>query len=343
MPSQKNVTSYDVAALAGVAQSTVSRVLGSSDPSQFISEETIERVRKAAEQLGYSPNPLARALRGERTHMIGLVVREIGDPFFSGFIEVLSNEAREYDYHVILGHVHSDPHEGLQMARVLDSRQCDGMIFLGDLRNDDEVLRTLIREKHPVVALCRGKKVANIPTVNCNNEIGIRLLIDHLISLGHTDLAFIDGGWLGDISERRDAFLQYMANRSKEKYTWIQSEKDDFFCGYQSMFTLINRTPRPTAVLTSDDTMAVGAIRAANEAHLRVPEDISITGFDDIELSQYTIPSLTTVRQPIEAMAKIAIRNVIAQIEKKSLSDEDSFIQMVPELIIRNSSGPAPK
>jgi len=161
-----SITSKDVAALAGVSQSTVSRVLSSSDrANSFISEETSKRVRRAADQLGYSPNPIARALRGQPTNLIGLVVREIADPFFAGFIEVLSIMIREAGLNVVLGHAHSDPGQALEMAHVLDSRQCDGVIFLGDLRNDENAVKSILLENHPVVALCRGKSVFSLPTV----------------------------------------------------------------------------------------------------------------------------------------------------------------------------------
>src|SRR5271157_1277776 len=201
------VTSKDVAQLAGVSQSTVSRVLGQKGPSTFISDETAQRVREAAEKLVYSPNPIARALRGERTYILGLVVREISDPFFAEFIHTLSEQARKQSYHILLSHVHSDPTEGLEMVRVLDSRQCDGVIFLGDLRNDVDVMRSILSDKVPAVALCRGRKFTSIPTINCDNHLGINLIMDYLTSLGHLRIGFIDGGWLGDIRDRRDAFV----------------------------------------------------------------------------------------------------------------------------------------
>ena len=341
--SKRSITSKDVAALAGVSQSTVSRVLSSESDNGLIGEETAERVRLAAKQLGYRPNPIARALRGEHTYMLGLVVREIADPFFAGMIEALNAKARAINYNMILSHVHSDPDEGLQMARVLDSRLCDGIILLGDLRNDEQFIQMVLTEKQPMVALCRGSKIKSLPAINCNNREGMQSLIDYLLGLGHKRLAFIHGGWIGDIRERLDTFLEYRdKNLADTSFSWFQAELNSVEGGYRAMKQLLEMVPRPSAVLASDDSMAIGVLQAAYEAGLRVPQDISITGFDDIELAKYTIPALTTVRQPINKMAEKAIELIIDQVQGKKVQEASPFIEMEPKLIIRNSTKEPP-
>jgi DNA-binding LacI/PurR family transcriptional regulator len=339
MTSSFRVTSKDVAALAGVSQSTVSRVLGSSKTSGFISEETAQRVRYAAEQLGYSPHPIARALRGERTNLLGLIVREIADPFFAHTIELLSSETRKLGFSMVLGYAHSDPKEVLSMKQVLDFRQYDGMIFLGDLRNDQNVLQSIRNNNIPAVALCRGKKAIPIPTVNCDNTAGINMLLDYVIGIGHRRLVFIDGGWFGDNLERREAFIAYKeTHQTDATFNWIQADINDFNGGYKSMHNLLGMYPRPTAIIAADDALAIGALKAVADNRIRVPEEISITGFDDIELASYTCPSLTTVRQPLDAMIKKALEILLAHIEGNSSSPEDEFTAIKPELIIRAST-----
>jgi LacI family repressor for deo operon, udp, cdd, tsx, nupC, and nupG len=329
-----------VAELAGVSQSTVSRVLSAAPGSGLISDETAQRVRDAARQLGYSPNPIARALRGEHTHLIGLVVREIADPFFAGVIETLTATARKANYGMILSHAHSDPREGLEMARVLDSRQCDGVVFLGDLRDDQAVLRTILSERHPVVALCRGQRVRFLPTVNCDNRSGVHLLIDHLLGLGHRRIAFIHGGWIGDIRDRLEAFLEFKDNHPEgDLFTWLPAKTNNSDGGYQAMRSLLDLVPRPTAVMAADDAMAIGALKAAFDSGLTVPDDISITGFDDIGAAQFTIPSLTTVRQPIESMAVATMELMMSQIRGEDIPEGARFIEIMPELVIRDSTG----
>ena len=346
MPREKNVnnrniTSKDVAALAGVSQSTVSRVLSSNDrTNSFISKETSDRVKKAAVELGYSPNPIARALRGQPTNLIGLVVREIADPFFAELIEVLSIQIREAGLNVVLGHAHSDPGQALEMAHVLDSRQCDGVIFLGDLRNDENAVKSILTENHPVVALCRGKTVLSLPTVNVNNEIGIGLLIDHLLSLGHKDFIFVDGGWFGDIHERRNIFLKEMAKYQDEvKFDWLQANDNSAAGGYQAMQEVSKMSPMPTAIMASDDGMATGILKAAFDLGINIPADVSVTGFDDIDCANFTIPGLTTIRQPMEEMSKLALDLLQQQIDHEQIPEDEVFNQIPPELIIRESSG----
>jgi DNA-binding LacI/PurR family transcriptional regulator len=280
-------------------------------------------------------------LRGDSTNLIGLAVREISDPFFADLIELLNEQAKEENYNVVLGHVHSDPDEALKLTRVLDTRHVDGVIFLGDSRNDEEALRTIVRENVHAVALCRGRQATMIPTVNCDNEVGIQMLMEHLCSLGHRRLMFIDGGWLGDIRERRRVFLNYQCDEELS-LSWIQAERNDAFGGYAAMVELLSIVPRPTAVVASDDIMAIGALKAAHEAGLRVPEDISLAGFDDIILGRFSCPSLTTVRQPIELMGRKAIQLLLELIEGHEIPKEDLLTEITPELVVRESTGPPP-
>jgi DNA-binding LacI/PurR family transcriptional regulator len=340
--ASNRITSHDVAELAGVSQSTVSRVLNPNKDNGFISQKTAERVRAAADELNYSPHPIARALRGEKTNLIGLVVREIADPFFAGLIEAISTEARKMGLNVILGHVHSDPTEGLQLTRVMDSRQSDGVVFLGDLRDDQAVFQTIVLERHPVVALCRGKRSRNLPNVNCDNKAGIELLINHLLENGHKMIAFVDGGWFGDIKERREVFLAYKQDHGIENnFSWIQAEGNNFDGGYRAMNRLLDLSQRPTAVMAADDAMAIGIVKAIHDRGFRIPEDLSVTGFDDIPVARFTIPSLTTIRQPIEKMAKRAIEILVQQINNPDDRGMDLFEVMAPELIVRDSTGRA--
>ena len=340
--SKNGVTAKDVALLAGVSQSTVSRVLSPTGDASFISEKTADKVRAAASQLNYSPNPIARALRGERTNLLGLLVREIADPFFAEFISTLSTQARQYHYNVVLGSVHSDPNEALSITRAFDERQVDGVICLGDVHNDLEFLQQMLRNNRPIVALCHGKLKVPVPTINCNNVAGISMLLDYLYSLGHRRFAFLDGGWFGDIRERRETFLHYFNERDlNATISLIQAESNSYQGGFDAMTSLLKLSPRPTAVVMSDDQMATGALRAAKHAGLRIPQDLSITGFDGIELSNFTSPPLTTIGQPVEEMGKRTIELLLDQINGKAIPPEDAYIEIMPKLIVRESSGPA--
>lgn len=330
-----------MANLVGVSTSTVSRVL-SGARTDMISDNTRQRVMEAAAQLGYTPDPIARALRGKKSHLLGLIVREVDDPFFARFIARLSMQVREINYHIVLGHAQSDPQEALRMTDVLDTRHTDGVFVLGDLRDDESALEEMLRDKHAVVALCRGSSPASLYTVNTDNYAGTRMLLNHLVELGHRRIGFIDGGWLGDIRERREAYLDFLERRNLESSPgWVQTETNGADGGYRAMCRLLELDRRPTAVFASDDIMAIGALKAISEAGMRVPDDFSVVGFDDIELAQYLCPSLTTMRQPIDEMIREALRLMLELIDGQDAALPKTVIRIPPVLVVRQSTGPA--
>lgn len=338
----RRVTARDVAELVNVSPSTVSRVL-SGAKSDMISEETRQRVHEAAQELGYAPNPIAQALRGKKLRLLGLIVREIADPFFASFIAELSIQAREQNYHIVLGYAQSDPQEALEMTNVLDTRHTAGVFILGDLHNDEAALEEMLKDNHAVVAMCRGPSPVMIYTVNSDNFAGIRIMIDHLYELGHRHIGFIDGGWLGDIRERQQAFVDYLHELNlPTPFKWIQGGANSFHGGYQAMQQLLNLSEQPTAVTASDDVMAIGALKAVSDAGFHVPEDISVAGFDDIEMAQYTYPALTTIRQPIEEISRQALQFMLDLIDNQDTQQEKTIIRIPPELIVRQSTGPVP-
>lgn len=340
--SRSRVTAKDVAALAGVSRSTVSRVL-SDKASPFIGEKTNQRVREVAAQLGYSPDPIARALRGKRTHLLGLIVREIADPFFAKFVAILSAQARDAAYHVVLGHARSDPGEALEMTGMLDTRHCDGVILLGDLKDDETTIQRIFEENSAIVALCRGRAPALIPTINCDNSRGTQMLLDLLHKLGHRRFAFVDAGWLGDVKERRETFTRYLSEQNLENSPErIQVETNDAYGGYRAMRRLLDLSPRPTAVVAATDAMAIGVLKAASDAGSQVPDDLSIVGFDDIDMAHFVSPPLTTIRQPVEEMARQALRMILNLIDGQTIPKERMHIRMMPELVVQQSTGLAP-
>ncbi len=340
--SDKVITIKDIATAVGVSTSTVSRVLNGTK-MDLISEKTREKVLKVAAELGYTSNPLARALKGKQTYLLGLIVREIADPFFTSLISHLSTQAERLGYHIVLAHARSDTQEAIQMSTALDTRHLDGIFVLGDLHDDETALRKILQGNRVVVAMCHGPNPEWIPKVNIDNRVGVTLLLDYLYSLGHRRLAFIDGGWLGDIRERLVVFKEYVKSHAIDQFAQIiKAPNNDAAGGYEALKEIFRLSPRPTAVFAADDVMAFGALKAAADSLIRVPEDLSIVGFDDIEFTQYTSPSLTTIRQPIEEMTRHALSLITDLIEKKNIPSEMTSIRISPELIIRQSSGPVP-
>jgi LacI family transcriptional regulator len=341
-PFDKEITIKDVAVAVGVSTSTVSRVLNGSK-MDLISEKTREKVLKVAAELGYTSNPLARALKGKQTFLLGLIVREIADPFFTSFISHLSTQAEMLGYHIVLAHAHSDTQEAIQMSAALDTRHLDGIFVLGDLHDDETALRRILQGNRVVVAICHGPNPKWIPKVNIDNRVGVIMMLDYLYSLGHRRLAFIDGGWLGDIRERLIVFKEYFKSHSIDQFAQIiKAPNNNAAGGYEALKEILRFTPRPTAVFAADDVTAFGALKAAADSGINVPKDLSIVGFDDIEFTQFTSPSLTTIRQPIEEMSQQALSLITDLIEKKDITPELASTRISPELIIRQSSGPVP-
>jgi DNA-binding LacI/PurR family transcriptional regulator len=348
VPQEKNgvsngkVTLRDIARIANVSPSTVSRVLNNDANAHMISEETRLRIRTLATELGYRPNPVARALAGGHSHLIGLIVRAIADPFFAQLIEELTSCARARGYQLVLGYIH-DADEIAQMSSILDMRHIDGVIVLGELQENDEyVLQNLLEQNRFMVGLCRHQTASSLITVRTDNSLGTHLLFDHLVALGHRRIAFLDGSWLGDIELRRKTYQRCMEENGLAIHPdWIQVTINDVAGGFEGMQRLLRLPEPPSAVMTADDSMAVGAIKAAHEAGYRVPEDISVVGFDDIEIAGYTIPGLTTIHQPIDQLAASAIDSILGLIHADEVPTEHSTIRVTPTLVVRQSTGNA--
>src|SRR4029453_13654481 len=215
--SGRVITMRDIAAVAQVSQSTVSRVLSGAPTQVPIAPETRERVIQASRRLGYRPNPLARGLRGASTNLIGAVVRDFSDPFFAGAIEALVVESMAHGYNVVLGHVHGRLDEALPLTSVLETRHLDAIVLLGDLQVQPQLLADLRSSTVPVVALWQGTSPIEFPTADTDDRAGIRAGLrpgrGHLESLGHRRMAFVSAELPVDYRVREDAYAEFMGDR----------------------------------------------------------------------------------------------------------------------------------
>jgi DNA-binding LacI/PurR family transcriptional regulator len=337
------VTMKQIGRLAGVSQSTVSRILNGVEGSVRIPPETRERVFQAVRDLGYRPNPLARGLRGAGTAMIGLVVREVYDPFFSSVIGAIGVEARRHNHNVVMGYAESRTEDAAEITWVLEARHCDGILLLGDLRDHPWLSTELASHGRPMLALCVGTRSADVPIINTDNAAGADLALDHLWELGHRRIAFLDAGWLGDVRERRDrteAFLRERGAPAPAGYMRLADNQPHG--GYDAARAVLALPDPPTAIFASTDLLAIGALKAAADAGRRVPGSLSVIGFDDIPLGGFVTPGLTTVRQPVADMAAIAVADLLAMVADPAFEPEP-LRRLPPTLVIRESTGPAPR
>ncbi len=364
------VTMRDIATATGVSRSTVSRILNDAPLTVPIAARTRERVLAAARDVGYRPNPFARALHGAPTMLLGAIVRDITDPFFAGAIEAVSAEARTLGYNIVLGHAHAEATEAYALAAMLEARQCDAILLLGDMGDQPRLLDDL-RDTHvPVVALWQGSELDLIPGVSVDNRSGIATAIGHLSALGHRRIAFIGGRLLGDIRERQAAYTEAMADLLGEVPPgYIQHVANKPGDGEAALRALMRLSPRPTAIVASTDVLAIGVLRGALVLGIRVPEELSVVGFDDIPMATFTVPALTTVRMPMAKMAAAAIAMAVG-VTGRTVGDGASDVRhhgaedgaheraneggdvvprgralarlFRPELVVRQSTGAAP-
>ncbi|HEY8348087.1 MAG TPA: LacI family DNA-binding transcriptional regulator [Symbiobacteriaceae bacterium] len=331
------VTIKDVAREAGVGLATVSRVLNNSGP---VSPETRERVLAAARALGYVPNLHARSLVSRATGTVGLIIPDITNPFFPAVTRGVEDAASQAGYTVFLCNTDNDPAKEETDVRKLRERCVDGIIFVGSQARRKRLER-LLQDGIPVVVTDREVPDLDADSVLVDNNWGARAAVRHLIDLGHTRIAHAAGH--RQTPTGQDRYAGYCA--ALEEAGLPVDESLVFWgeftieSGIQAGQVLLGRSPRPTAVFAGNDLIALGVIRAAREAGLRVPEDLSVVGFDDIPLAALVSPPLTTVRQPAYEMGRLAMTMLLERMSGRVTGAGRHHV-FRPELILRGSTRP---
>jgi DNA-binding LacI/PurR family transcriptional regulator len=336
-------TMRDIAATAGVSQSTVSRVLSGVPTKVRIGAETRERVIEASRRLGYRPNPLARGLRGAATNLIGVVVRDFSDPFYAGAVETLVVQAMSHGYNVVLGHVHHKLDAAAALTSVLETRHIDAMILLGDMGSHPQLLADLRASRAPVVALWQGTSPLEFPTVDADDRAGIRTGLEHLISLGHRRIAFVNAELPNDYRVRETAYVEFMRERfGSVPLGYLERSPNTLAGGDAALRRLLALPEPPTAVATSTDLVAIGVLHAAHSLGATVPDRLSVVGFDDILIVSHTVPALTTLRMPIAEIVSHAVTQAVTLARDPEAARTPHLDVFEPELILRDSTAPPP-
>lgn len=331
----------DIATATGVSQSTVSRVLSNAPTRVPIAAETRLRVVEAARRLGYRPNPHARGLRGAPTMLIGAVVRDFSDPFFATAIEALAVEAMARGYNVVLGHAHGRVEEGLALTAVLETRQCDAIVMLGDMQDQPRLLHDLRTSGVPVVAVWQGTSPLEFPTIDVDERAGILAGLTYLVELGHERIGFVSGLLPGDNFQREKAFVDFMTERlGHVPDEYVQRVPNSLVGGEAAARTLLGLAEPPTALETSTDLVAVGVLHAAYSLGRTVPSELSVLGFDDLLLAAHTVPALTTIQMPIAEIVGEGVELAVEMARNPSMSREPMVKRFEPRLVIRESTAP---
>lgn len=324
----KRPTLRDVARFAGVSYQTVSRVI---NDSAHVSPATRKRVLKAIKTLGYRPNRAAQILQTERSNTLEIIMTYFG---FNLFLYNMARTAHQLGYHLNISAITSD--EFVKTIEGAASRLIDGLIlipFISVVDNYDELVK--LADGIPFVQI--GAPLgANLPSVIYDQAQGARLATQHLIGLGHRQIAEISGPLLN--YDAYDRHMGWSATLKDHDIPLGPSEEGDFTIegGYQAMHHLLDNGSGFTAVFIGNDSMAIGARTALRERGLRVPDDISIIGFDDIPVSAHLVPGLTTIRQDFGLIGQLAVEYIIGLIENPDTPVYQRVL--LPKLIIRGST-----
>ncbi len=329
-------TIREVAKLAGVSPTTVSHVLNGT---RHVRPVVTERVRQAIQVLKYRPNTLARSLRRHETYTLGLLVPDNTNPFFADLARGVEDAGFEEGYSVVLCNSDGDAEKETQYLETLAGKQVDGIVLAATTMNIDTSLLGLVAI--PFVLVDRKILDLQVPAILADNYSGGCSAVEHLIGLGHTRIGCIEGP--SDVTpsaDRTRAYKDALAEAGLPKYQdYIVRGDFHFKSGLQAALQLLGLSERPTAIFATNDLMAIGVLAAVEQARLRVPEDVSVVGFDDIELGTCVNPHLTTIHQPTVDMGRKAVQLLIKLMRTKKAEPQDQVV-LPCNLVVRNSTCP---
>lgn len=325
-------TIYDVAKLAGVSAATVSKVINNKGR---ISEETKERVNRIMEELNYQPNFLASAMKGKSTYQIALLIPDMENPIYAQYLKQIEERGQELGYNIVLCSTDNDSDKEARHITLLRQQRVDGFIIASKFKNDD-ILKELIRENFPVVLFAHERPEISIDSVTADDYMGGYLAVEHLLKLGHNRI-----GFLGEESLSSEERVRgYKAALSA---TDIPVHEDLIVVGGSSLreaeasaAALLDREDKPSAIFGSNDVLAIGVVKAAKARGIRVPEELSVIGFDDTPLCSIISPNLSSVSMPVRELGQYVTDMIIRKIEHTDAAKQR--IRMLPSLAPREST-----
>lgn len=341
MEKEKAVRLLDVAHRAGVGVGTASRVL---NHKPGVSEEKRQRVLRAIEEMGYRRNAIARSLKVNRTKTLGVIIPDIANEFYCEIVRGAEDAARSQHYNIILCSTDSDPRREISTITMLAEKQVDGLIMLSyECRPEtQEALKRAGLPTALISTLCTDDAFI---TINISNFKAAYEAVEHLVSLGHRSIAMLTGP-ASDIDGGENRLMGYrsaLADHGLQPGTpdalVVQSNAYTYEAGYACTQKLLARQQVFTAVFAASDHMAVGCVKALWDSGLRVPEDISVIGFDNLSITEYSTPPITTVNQPRYEMGRLAAQKICAMLAGQPMQQPHVILQ---HSIVCRSSTAAP-
>ncbi len=334
---RQRVSIQDVARACGVAPSTVSNALSGK---AHVREETRNRVVEIAQQMGYRPSAIARSLRMQRTWSIGLLIADITNPFFPEVVRGVEDVVAAEQCNLILCNTDYQPEKQARYLQVLLDKQVDGLILASQSSDSQDVVQ-LHNDGVPFVLVNRRHHLVTADYVGLDNQKSIALVLDHLVALGHRHFAYVAGPPDSAAAEERyESFLMALKDRDLPlEPTMVMDGDYSMAAGHRAALKLAGLPTPPTAVICTNDLMALGAIDGFMEQGWRVPEDMSVVGFDDISMSSLRSIGLTTIHQPKREMGAAAAKLLLKRIKARRPPPTQEA-NLEPELIVRRTTAP---
>ncbi len=326
----------EVARRSGVSTATVSRVLNGIDS---VKSSTRSRVLKAVNELKYHPNLHARSLAGGRSRTIGVIVSNLDNPFFLDVYRAVEGDCHANGYEVLLANTAYRSEQLTASIRLMMGRRVAGLAAIVS-EMEDAIVDELTESRVPIVFYDVGAAGANITKIRVNYRRGVERIVEYLAALGHKQLAFIGHhSVLGPIDERRTALFDTVQVVCPDATIRVAADADSLEGGRQAVREILSGGPGPTAIICVNDLMAVGALKELRERGIRVPQDMSVTGFDNIKLSEFCYPALTTVHIPRDRIGHSVFTSLAPDSNGAQTLGKEFVIE--PEFVIRDSTGPA--
>ena len=323
-------TMKDIARLAGVSTSTVSHVI---NKSRFVSEDIAERVNKAAQDLNYAPSALARSLKMNRTRTIGMLVTTSTNPFFGEVVKGVERSCYHKGYNLILCNTEGDNERMKASINTLLQKRVDGLLLMCSTLEGERIEVFDRYPDIPVVVMDWGPMLFASDKIQDNSLSGGYIATNYLIECGHKEIGCITGPLIRHQAQMRyEGYKRAVLEAGLEiNPQWIV--ESDFECegGYEAFNRMLEKGPLPSSIFVSNDMMAMGVLNAAHEKGIRIPEDVSIMGYDDIHIARFMSPALTTVHQPKYRLGKVAVETLLKKLEKETL--EPQVVQLDPTLV----------
>lgn len=294
-----------------------------------------------AAELGYKPNLLARGLRGSRSSLLGVIARDISDPFHIQILRGINAAAQARDYRLFLGHVDYRPDVALTYGSMFERSHADGIVIIGDIEGADSTLEVFAEQHRYVLGVTDRTARRQIPGVYGDSVVGTRLALEHLWNVGHRSIICVSDARTFDGRLRIDMYEQFMRDRGvgdrMQVHITDQEPEPSFELGRQIFVDFGDASP--TAIFATSDTTAMGLMQAAFQAGIAMPDRLSIVGFDDIDFAAYTIPPLTTISQGGVEMGRVAAELLFDMIDKGRDKADVEDVILEPKLVVRGSTG----